>query len=1528
MEAVKRTAQRALAVGLVLGLTAFLALQAPTVETSPPPASNEARDPVGGEARCLVGIDAPDGLPFPVEAFDPVLGLAVVKAPVDEVRTALAGRPEVRFVSPDAWLATTVGDCCELDPARYEAELDAAMRQERERIAALFGEAWELAHGEDVTVAVLDTGVDAAHPDLKDRVLPAEWVLEPDAIADRCGHGTAMASLVAAHNHAGLLGAAPDARVLPVVVADERGRARVSDVARGIRRAVAAGADVILLALGTPVDAPALREAVQLADAEGCVLVAAAGNNPIAEELFPAAYAEVLSVGGLDPDGGLSNLSAVAPGIDVYAPGEAVLVALPFEMRGTVSGTSVAAARVAGLAALLRGAAALTPAQVRGLIRGAAQPIAALAPYEGLLPGGALAPRASLERALSGAADGALGFVRSLPRRPLPGEPTRLRARLANAGAVPLPPTGLVFSIDGAEVARTTTPALAVGEAVWVEALAPCPDSGGSVLAARLEDAGPGNNRAERALECATAALRDLSVRSLRLVGDGEQLALEATLENLGHLPLVPGTARFRLDAVGRRLELDQTLQPGEARVVRCAFPAPALDGRVVEAGLAFETQAGELDTFDNQIAAALAPAEGEAPAHTQYQQSNDVDWILDAPWRINPNVDAIPVLAYAASKGTRSSQLDLELRGLTLTVRDVASTSGAGSVVYDCAHDTASAVPGGLQILDEMGVDTGSTVAFEGLEWNENGRYRVLQLPVAALPYSRPATVFLEAKLRWKTTRHIIWSITTTKTGTHKKVMRIHLADEDLPRLGPDGHYYDVHFHAESEWHFGSFFDILAPRKAYGGPHLMVHLSAHALGLIDDPADVLNKLCITDHNCFYNRQGSNPDHPDLRPPFGLISPSASPGLTELERAREMYGQTAGEEITVSHNGVSFAGINLPIPTGAHMLMYRGQHIEGPWHGGSSLSQALNQGAPVELVDVLGTMAKSNRGENSGAFAYSAHAFGGGFDWGDVKRRRALTRTASKDDEFAHAEGTGFVFKGHQLWNKRTARSLDSSLIDWRDLNPWVDPDFNNGSKRWDSRLWESLETYHGELSELLQFAYDAEPEVVFIRKHYFLAGSDAHGDFNFGESRAASLIDIQSTYSVRDNAFGFARSYVLPEEQAGATLDERRVNALASGNAVCSDGPLLEVRLDAELRFDSSTLSWVDSGLPAADADGRIGGRGAYDGGFTALVPSGAQSAFRYRYAESQELGGPVDTIHIYRTGQGAVNPSRDRSGIPILLSQGSLAPAGPGSWHSEALDAAEEGVVDLLGAFAFGAFTGADPDVADLPVEGRRCYTNPIWAAPVDVSLQVGAPVNGELPAGSVQLSLDFPITMGDSALVLEVKALDSSGVSSTSASAAIATMSGTWSTRAGVKNGRFTATNDHALPLNLDRWPTASTVTFVVYTAAPPEDAFGNALNPIATTFEAPGIGTGGGTGQPLGSTGSGSAGNSGNTGNAGNTGSAATGNTGSTSASGGSGGGGCAVAARPGSAWPFAALLLLVVGLLRTRRTSPTRIDGRG
>lgn len=1477
-----------------------------------PPSAPETSG--GFASEVVIGLDGPlpEAFPFPVVARHADAGLWVVHGDLDRVRQALGGL-NPRFVEWDCELITAgEGGCCGIDAERYAAGLRDALSEAREATAAAMGSAWDHGQGEGIVVAVLDTGADGSHVDLNGKVLAAIDVAG-GYTQDLNGHGTAMASLIAAHNHEGLLGAAPEAMILPVVVAQRDGRAKASDVATGIRRAVAAGARVLSLSLGTRADLAVLREAVEFAEAEGVLVVASAGNEANGQELYPAAYPTVLSVGNVDDRGGLTNHSVIAPGIDLFAPGQGFTVALPFGLRGTVSGTSVATARVSGVAALMLGRSTeLSPAALRAILKGSARPIEGFQSFEGLLPAGWLTPEQAVIRSQLGVQDAAVTHVRSLPRRPLAGAPTQLLARVANSGSQELTGLSVEFVVNGAIVATARLEALAVGAEAWVSARVSFPESAAQAkIEARVTDAYPNNNSAERSVAVAEQGLADLSFRELTTRQEGSLYTFAARVENLGHGALAQD---IRFEFLGSSKTARVSLEPGQSAVVEQSFTSKQAATLPLMVWARAESLKSEIDVFDNQIAVEFRAIDSSKPLETQYQQSNGVDWIFDAPWRINPNVDYIPVLVYAPSKGSTSNGVDMQLDGLTLKVKTDPADTAPGTTVFASGHSAATTVPQGFEMLDEVGQAIASQVPFEGNVWKENGRYRLLKLPVAALPYSRPETIYIDGTVEWRTRRHIIWSFYDTTTGSHRKVLQIRLSDEDIPRLPGLGHYYDVHFHTESEWHGASSFDILAPRKAYGGPHVMVRHAAYAMGFIDDPNDVFEKICTTDHNCFYNLHDvSDPNSADFRPPFGLISIGHQPGTTEFEATRQLYGRTAAEEVAISHSTVYY---NLfPVPLGGHMILYQAEHQEGPWHGGSSISQALNAGDPLELDDVLRSLAKNNRSANRNAFAYSAHAMGGGFDWGNDKRALALVNGSQKTKDFAHAEETGFVFKGHQLWNSRTARRLDSSKIDFENLNPWVDTDFVNGWKYWDNSLWEGLDKYHEELATLIQFAFDAEPDVRFIRKHYVMAASDAHGDFNYSDGRAASIVDIQSTYSVDDGAFFKARSYVLGDGKSGQSDLDRLLAALGSGNAVVTDGPLLEVSLDSEMRFDSEALRWDDSTLTVKDPDGRIGGNGKYDGGFTALVPTGAQAGFSYRYSESDELGGDVAAIHIYKTGHLSPNPNRDRHGTPLLDPVGHLDPSGAGSLLSEAMNPAEEGVVNGVAALSFAAFTGVDPDVGDMTVDDRRCFTNPIWVGPVAVDVQVAAPVNGKLAQGAVTVTLDFPISMSDTPLELALKALNNSGVSTDKTGAALATFTGTWSAANGAKNSRFTATNDQEIPLNLDRWPDPQTVTFMLYTEAAPQDYFGNALNPFATTFTQAGIGTGGGTGVSGGTAGSGSTGGSGS---GGTTGGGTTGGS-TTAASGGGGGGGgsCSVSDRPSFSWPTAASLMLLVAWVAVR-----------
>jgi membrane-anchored mycosin MYCP len=229
---------------------------------------------------------------------------------------------------------------------------------------------WPHSTGAGVTVAVVDSGVDADHPQLRGKVLPGrDFFLVGDLPGnfDCVSHGTAVASIIAASpaRGVGFRGVAPDARILPVRITDRE----LSDggqptpinpdvVAQGIRYAADHGAKVINLSLSGHGDYRAIGDAVAYARSKDVLVVAAVGNRADQGPMpsFPAEYEGVLGVGSLTIGGERASGSQAGPYVDIMAPGEDVLAAARVGGHDYWAGTSFAAPFVAGVAALVRSA--------------------------------------------------------------------------------------------------------------------------------------------------------------------------------------------------------------------------------------------------------------------------------------------------------------------------------------------------------------------------------------------------------------------------------------------------------------------------------------------------------------------------------------------------------------------------------------------------------------------------------------------------------------------------------------------------------------------------------------------------------------------------------------------------------------------------------------------------------------------------------------------------------------------------------------------------------------------------------------------------------------------------------------------------------------------------------------------------------------------------------------------------------------------------------------------------------------------
>ncbi|MFD5097764.1 type VII secretion-associated serine protease mycosin [Streptomyces albidochromogenes] len=224
---------------------------------------------------------------------------------------------------------------------------------------------WAESQGEGVTVAVVDTGVDASHPDLTGQVLEGkDFTGGGNAQADEQGHGTGMASLIAAHGHgpngaSGMMGLAPKAKVLPLRTIQDKGDKFLDETwSAAVRYAVDHGAKVINLSFSQDGGKTANvgREAIAYAQAHDVLVVAGAGNDGSVAVDEPAALPGVVSVGSVDKDGNRWVGSNHGKGLTLVAPGVDILAANKKRAQGysLSTGTSDSTALVSATAALVR----------------------------------------------------------------------------------------------------------------------------------------------------------------------------------------------------------------------------------------------------------------------------------------------------------------------------------------------------------------------------------------------------------------------------------------------------------------------------------------------------------------------------------------------------------------------------------------------------------------------------------------------------------------------------------------------------------------------------------------------------------------------------------------------------------------------------------------------------------------------------------------------------------------------------------------------------------------------------------------------------------------------------------------------------------------------------------------------------------------------------------------------------------------------------------------------------------------------
>ncbi|ERI95629.1 putative thermostable alkaline protease [Clostridiales bacterium oral taxon 876 str. F0540] len=224
-------------------------------------------------------------------------------------------------------------------------------------------EAWSaLKQKKQIKVAVVDTGVDYNHPDLKNRVLKDEGYNFLDNNKDTMDdnwHGTHVAGIIAADgaNSIGITGVVgnADVKIIPIKVLDKNGQGSSDIIAKGIKYAADKEADIINFSVGFDVKDEFIRQAIRYARTKGSFVVVSAGNNNInCDNSSPAGDEGAYTVSSINEYNEKSSFSNYGNSIKIAAPGENILSTIPKGDYDYKNGTSMAAPYIAGVAAMVK----------------------------------------------------------------------------------------------------------------------------------------------------------------------------------------------------------------------------------------------------------------------------------------------------------------------------------------------------------------------------------------------------------------------------------------------------------------------------------------------------------------------------------------------------------------------------------------------------------------------------------------------------------------------------------------------------------------------------------------------------------------------------------------------------------------------------------------------------------------------------------------------------------------------------------------------------------------------------------------------------------------------------------------------------------------------------------------------------------------------------------------------------------------------------------------------------------------------
>lgn len=275
---------------------------------------------------------------------------------------ALARNPHIKFAEVDAFVPPAASANDTYFPNAWHLSITGTTT------------AWDRSVGSGVTIAILDSGVDASHPDLAGKIVPGYNFFEGNSnTADVYGHGTKAAGTAAAitNNGAGVSAVAADSKIMPIRVAGTDGWATWSALANGTAWAADQGARVISMSFQNPSSSAAVLSAANYARSKGAVVIGAAGNTSGYDAT--AASDAMTIVAATDGSDARAGWSTYGPSVDIAAPGVGVYTTTNGGGYGAWSGTSAATPVTAGVAALIIAAnPALKPADVDKILQSTA----------------------------------------------------------------------------------------------------------------------------------------------------------------------------------------------------------------------------------------------------------------------------------------------------------------------------------------------------------------------------------------------------------------------------------------------------------------------------------------------------------------------------------------------------------------------------------------------------------------------------------------------------------------------------------------------------------------------------------------------------------------------------------------------------------------------------------------------------------------------------------------------------------------------------------------------------------------------------------------------------------------------------------------------------------------------------------------------------------------------------------------------------------------------------------------------------